>query len=175
MTNRGTGAGGCNTNQSGKPFEDAIRIVKSGEQYKCFTYVEQADFNRFMKDMYNGTKGCKDFRPDGAYISSDKKKVFLLECKNQQCSGSVDEKILTAPTKLKIYRKKYPGVDFEFAYVLREEWFRQPVYDEWIDTLREEGIHFFWVTGGDLNLKLGYYEFDFTPVDEWLMKSIPPL
>jgi hypothetical protein len=167
MRNRGTGAGGYKTNASGKPFEDAVRMVPNGQTYnEEFTYFEQNAFNIHMKDLYKGTPGSKAFRPDGAYVSGDRRRVFILECKNQSCAGSVDEKLLTGPTKVELYRNKYPGVEIHFAFVLREAWFNKVAYVEWLDILKKHGIAILWVK--DVKVSLECYDFDSTQLDAWL-------
>ena len=167
MRNRGTGAGGYKTNASGKPFEDAVRMVPNGQTYnEEFTYFEQNAFNIHMKDLYKGTPGSKAFRPDGAYVSGDRRRVFILECKNQSCAGSVDEKLLTGQTKVELYRNKYPGVEIHFAFVLREAWFNKVAYVEWLDILKKHGIAILWVK--DVNVSPGCYDFDSTQLDAWL-------
>ena len=195
MKNKVTGAGGANTNKNGLPFEKNIKKYKN--KTKCvigtvtYNYLEQGDFKKFMYDIYDDNWG-KDFHPDGAYVSDDRKTVFILECKHQNCSGSVDEKLITAPTKLKLYKKKYPSVEnFHFAFVLNKWWFGRPEYTGFIKQLEEDGIKFFWVDkreevkvsinvfNDEVYLELNYHIFDYNEIFNWIyereLQSSKPL
>lgn len=111
IKNRGTGAGGAQTNKNGLNFEkligleDEIQILKRNKDHDViifkqdslreFLYTEKAKFHKCMTDyrkseVKNG-HGCKF--PDGAVVDLDHRKIFILEKKFQQCSGSVCEKV----------------------------------------------------------------------------------
>lgn len=138
MSNRGSGAGGSNTNRNGLPFERCVcpRVYTAGEGARVgdFLFLKQNDFIRHMKPV---NPNARLFKPDGAFITHDRETVVILECKYQSVTGSADEKILNSPTKLALYKRAYPHVK-RWRYVLVLcEWFKQPVYEEWLDVLRE--------------------------------------
>ena len=87
------GSGGANTNASGKPFEECFR--PTGTRViggKVFEYIDQDTFVEHMKELKDPQWEHKK-KPDGAFVSEDKKTVFIIECKHQIVSGSVDEKL----------------------------------------------------------------------------------
>ena len=142
--NRGTGAGGAQTNRNGLAFERCVYpnvyVKGQGGEIDGYWFLKQRDFAKHMKPV---DPNMRLFHPDGAYIKDDW--VMIIECKYQGGSGSVDEKILNSPTKLELYKQAYPHVK-DWCYVLvLSEWFRQPSYKTWIDTLtRNPEIQVWW-------------------------------
>ena len=133
ITNRGTGAGGANTNATGKEFEKAtdnsmflleqgfekLDIVdktcksKTKPKYICgmskkyeskeVFFVCQQAFKQFMKQKYN-IEVCRF--PDEAYVieyPDGKKCLKVIEMKNQNREGSVIDKLLCGPS----YKREY--------------------------------------------------------------------
>jgi hypothetical protein len=116
IINKGTGAGGANTNVSGKSFEEKTSIIpeliklnfekkifETGkknyyyikeENNKKIIFLEQNGFKKYMLKVYN-----KVIRraPDEAFLIEEKDKEYkiikILEKKNQNCEGSVFDKI----------------------------------------------------------------------------------
>ena len=132
--NRGTGAGGANTNRIGLYFERCVcppvYLKGKGTEVGDYLFLKQHDFIKHMRPV---DPGARLFKPDGAYVRGDR--VILLECKYQGGAGSVDEKILNSPVKLELYKQAYPHVrDWKYVLVL-SEWFRQRAYAGWISTL----------------------------------------
>lgn len=140
-SNRGTGAGGSNTNKNGLPFERCVcpRVYTVGEGARVGASVLFLKQNDFIKHMCPVTTSSgRLFKPDGAYVTDDRQSVTILECKYQSVAGSADEKILNSPTKLSLYKRAYPNVK-RWRYVLVLcEWFKQPMYAEWLDVLRDD-------------------------------------
>ena len=60
--------------------------------------------------------------------------MYIIECKHQQVSGSVDEKIQTCDFKRKEYMKLLApaNIDVEYIYIL-DDWFRDPKYKDQLD------------------------------------------
>lgn len=123
IINRGTGAGGANTNKNGLKFEEKTSIEnfllnakfnkicmnesdkKSNKQ--CY-YYEFNDIDNKRKIIYFTKKGFKIYfrenfdmctykEPDEAYliIKDNKYHLKILEKKNQNVEGSVEEKLKT--------------------------------------------------------------------------------
>lgn len=119
LKNRGTGSGGKNTNKTGKSFEDKTSIEqylekngyvknmfdkenKYGYFYEIINgdtkiiYLKQTGLKKYLTNNYNIT--CFYKQPDEAYIIEQKNNKILkiLEKKNQNGKGSVEEKLKTA-------------------------------------------------------------------------------
>ena len=130
IINKGTGAGGKNTNNTGKPFEEktnnSSRLLENhftdfnGYISKTFddktvTFTLQSGFKKYIKNKYN----IHLFRnPDEAYIieyNTGKKVIKILEKKAQHVDGSVETK-LWASIGLKREYELVFGNDFEIHY-----------------------------------------------------------
>ena len=134
--NRGTGAGGANTNKSGKTYEDKVDIenILIGKHNfdKClnkkpnYTYLENTAGERnirFFKQgnlkKYFATKGIILYRfPDMAIIkeTENKKHLIIFEVKNQTVAGSVDTKLWAGES----IRREYElcvGEEYKVDYI----------------------------------------------------------
>ena len=122
-TNKGTGAGGANTNYYGKKFEEKtnnqIRLLEMGYTKHSFTkkayylsktfedktivFVLQNVLKMYMKNKYK----IELFRcPDEAYIieyKSGRKVIKILEKKEQNVEGSVETKLWSGPSLKREY------------------------------------------------------------------------
>ena len=143
IKNKGTGAGGANTNKTGLSYErltelnDRINEIEKYENHIVITFdicddkqfIKTEQF-QFLKYMEKGKKinksipkahGCK--KPDECYIDEENKKIFIIEKKFQQCSGSACEKIQTA-----LFKKDYYGImcpEYEIIYIYcLSDWFK---------------------------------------------------
>ena len=170
IKNKGTGAGGSNTNKNGLSYEeitdlnDRITIIenktssskiefnncnktskiKFNNYDKTFIKTEKADFFKCMKHYENTyitrAHGCK--HPDECYIDEDLKNIFIIEKKFQQCSGSVCEKIQTASFKIWQYSRTFPDFNIVYIYCL-SDWFKDNCIAE-LEYLNSENIPYFW-------------------------------
>ena len=140
ILNKGTGAGGANTNYHGKKFEEqtdnASRLLaqgyitqsissnpkKTSERYlsktvdnKTIIFVQQSGLKQFMKRKYN----IESYRcPDEAYIieyNTGKRVIKILEKKEQNVNGSVETKLWSGPSLKREYELVL-GDDFEVFY-----------------------------------------------------------
>jgi len=140
IINKGTGAGGANTNLYGKKFEEKtnneIRLLADGYTKSSFTkkpkkaydyylsknyhdktviFVLQNGLKKYMKTKYN----IDLFRcPDEAYIveyNTGKKVIKILEKKEQNVEGSVETKLWSGPSLKREYELVL-GCDFEVYY-----------------------------------------------------------
>jgi hypothetical protein len=140
VVNRGTGAGGANTNLHGKSFEEKTnnqtRLIEMGYEKCSFqnkqtqgfdfyltkqfedkrvTFVLQNGLKKYMRQKYN----IELYRcPDEAYIieySSGKKEIKILEKKEQHVSGSVETKLWAGPGLKREYEIMLEG-EFEVCY-----------------------------------------------------------
>jgi hypothetical protein len=140
-SNKGTGAGGANTNVHGKKFEDKTnnesRLLEDGYTKKYYKnkqsnqpcdyylskelndktviFVLQSGLKSYMKKIYN-IESCRN--PDEAYIieyKSGKKVIKILEKKEQRVEGSVETKLWSGPS----FKREYEiviGDNFEVHY-----------------------------------------------------------
>lgn len=142
ITNKGTGAGGANTNYYGKKFEEKTnnqqRLLDNGYILHNFTkknkntygyylsktfhdktiiFVLQSGLKMYMKEKYN----IDLFRyPDEAYIieyNNGRKVIKILEKKEQNVEGSVEIKLWSSPSLKREY-ELILGDDFEVFYGL---------------------------------------------------------
>ena len=156
IKNKGTGAGGSNTNKNGLSYEkltdldDRITILeesKIGIKIKfddkgCL--VKTKCLFKYMKDEINTNiekaHGCKN--PDECYIDESLKHIFIIEKKYQQCSGSVCEKIQTPDFNLWQYSRTFPKYNIIYIYCL-SDWFKQNCIAE-LEYLDFKNIRYFW-------------------------------
>lgn len=140
LTNKGTGAGGSNTNYYGKKFEEktnnekrlldmgydknsfSTKPTKSSDYYlskkfedKTIVFVLQSGLKKYMKIKYNKEL----FRcPDEAYIieySDGRKAIKILEKKEQNREGSVETKLWAGPSLKREYELVL-GSEFNVSY-----------------------------------------------------------
>lgn len=138
--NKGTGAGGANTNYYGKKFEEKTnneqRLLESGYIKASFTqnsnkaydyyliktyetktivFVLQNGLKLYMKNKYN----INMFRcPDEAYIieyANGRKVIKILEKKEQNKEGSVETKLWSGPSLKREYELVL-GPEFSVFY-----------------------------------------------------------
>ena len=138
--NKGTVAGGANTNYYGKQFEEKTnnetRLLEKGfikysftknpkkqsDYYlsktvddKTIVFVLQNGLKMYMKNKYN----IEMFRcPDEAYIieyTSGRKVIKILEKKEQNVAGSVETKLWSGPSLKREYELVL-GSEFEVFY-----------------------------------------------------------
>ena len=166
--NRGTGAGGANTNANGLHFENTTTDLSSEYSYtkkvksryfnativkfkgggdKQYMSANQANFQKVMKTLSppENTRqislhGAK--RPDEVYIDKMSKRIIVIEKKMQMKPGSVCEKIQTPHAKKWSYNSSYPGWKIEYVYTL-SNWFKQNCKGE-LEYLRAFNIPVFW-------------------------------
>jgi hypothetical protein len=172
IKNKGTGAGGENTNLNGKPYEletdletEYILLEKDKKYNKImfqgsikeFIKTTQTQFLQYMNDKKNknikNAHGCKN--PDECYIDLYSKNIFIIEKKFQQVNGSVCEKIQTVDFKKWQYKRLFPDYNIIYIYCL-SEWFKKNCEAE-LEYLYEKNIPIFY--GNDKEYKLNIKNF----------------
>lgn len=144
IKNRGTGAGGSNTNLYGNKFDkektlnesrliqfgyNKIGLSKKAKHYyllkqfedKNVVFVSQHNFKKYMKYKYEIVLyKC----PDEAYIIeyNDGRKVLKILEKKEQCTdGSVEEKLWAGPSFKRAYELRVKNIfEVQFAYCVNE-------------------------------------------------------
>ncbi len=159
IKNKGTGAGGKNTNKNGLSYEentdltDRITILENNKFFskiifnsnkKSFIKTQQANLFKYMNKQINKdiikAHGCKN--PDECYIDEELKNIFIIEKKFQQCGGSVCEKIQTPDFKLWQYSRTFPNYNIIYIYCL-SDWFKENCKAE-LEYLDFKNIRYFW-------------------------------
>jgi len=174
IVNRGTGAGGANTNRHGLPYEELTDLHTEFQTISELEYSSIIRFNYpFHEKKYKVTKqsklfkcmqneinteipkahGCKN--PDECYIDTDNRIIFIIEKKFQQRPGSVCEKIQTPDFKIWQYSRTLPGYEIVYIYCL-SEWFKENCKAE-LEYLEHKHIPVFW--GTDQNYKSKIIDF----------------
>jgi hypothetical protein len=172
--NRGTGAGGANTNKNGLSYEQLttldtilVRQDKNVSYLKfdghdiVFTKTKKSELYKYMSSINECSQtelhhppGCKE--PDEVYINESSKILYIIEKKFQQGPGSVDEKIQTGVFKRYYFQKVFPNYMVHYIYCL-SDWFKRPDYGSTLEYLKESNIPFYW--GSDENYKKNITEF----------------
>lgn len=76
----------------------------------------------------------KQLLPDDSIYVIVNNTLYIIECKYQQVSGSVDEKLQTCDFKKKQYQKLMAPANIEVEYIyLLSEWFKDPKYKDVLD------------------------------------------
>ena len=164
IKNKGTGAGGSNTNKNGLLYENQkdinteydiidenknYTIIKFKNYDKKFITGTKKQFMKYLDDLENKNikklHGTKE--PDNWFINDNN--IFILELKFQQCNGSTCEKLQTPEKKIRNLERRYPNKKVHYIYGLAE-WFRNNCPAE-IDDFIEDNIPHFW--GDDKNFK----------------------
>jgi hypothetical protein len=158
LKNKGTGAGGKNTNKNGLSFEEKTDINKIlniehtkikfdtgvNDYYTTF-YVEDNPFIRLYKRgliKYMKNKQIVNeypLEPDECILDEKNECMYIIEKKFQQVSGSTDEKIQTGLFKTILYSEHYPDYKVVYIYVL-SNWFKQEKYKRVLKYLNDENI-----------------------------------
>ena len=165
--NKGCSAGGKNTNFNGLSYENITNITikleskeikKFGKNINDIYHMYEINNNIIYRLIKNGLKNflineynskCeKNLEPDECFVNVKNKKIYILEKKFQQVSGSVDEKIQTAQFKFEYYKELYPTFTIKYAYVL-SDWFKADKYKPEMRYLEKYNFAVFW--GSDEN------------------------
>jgi hypothetical protein len=177
VVNKGTGAGGANTNKNGLSYESMTSLdehmiiisedkklktktIKFQQSEKEFINANKTWFQKYLESKDECTKslnpapGCK--QPDEVYINEHEKKIYIIEKKFQQCTGSVDEKIQSGPFKLYYFSKNIPNYKIHYIYCL-SDWFKRDENTCVLEYLTENGIYIFW--GSDEKYKSSMIDF----------------
>jgi len=162
IKNRGTGAGGSNTNKNGLPYEEITTLIP-GTRFKhirdiplgkktiqevdidgnTFIKLTKGELKNYMITQKEYIKNEKSLQPDECYLDEKNKILNIIEKKFQQTYGSVDEKIQTAEFKKWFYEKQYPNYTIKYCYCL-SDWFKQDKYKPDLEFNKIKGFEVFW-------------------------------
>jgi hypothetical protein len=169
IINKGTGAGGANTNKNGLSYEEKTNLetlysecseIKKNKS-KIIKFIgyenelinaNKSALHKYMENIgekdtsIQSAAGCKE--PDEAYIDLMRKNIFIIEKKFQQTPGSVDEKIQTAAFKKYHYSNLFPNFKIHYIYCL-SDWFKRDEYKSVLKYLSDINIPVFWGNDGE--------------------------
>ena len=179
IINRGTGAGGSQTNANGIGFEQLVsnhdRLVAEGyrklwvnyrkkafvltKQFpdKVVYYMCQHNFKKYFVDWFDVPEEEIYLRPDEVFVVQYKDKMIIkiLEVKNQNNSGSVEQKLYGCgnirkcyerrllPSCLEIFEDNNTTVELALCcnnYFKTRFLSKKPKYVDMTDILRQDGI-----------------------------------
>ena len=162
---RKDGIGGANT-KTGLVFEgetDLATFLAKQPGYKIrineYAYTEvffnnesvafifkKYDLYRFLEKRGIDWKTILSKRliPDDSIFVITKNTLYIIECKSQSGSGSVDEKLQTCDFKKKQYKKLLAplNIDVEYIYLLCK-WFDQPRNKDVFDYIISVGCSYY--------------------------------
>ena len=127
---------------NGKEYE----IIKFNKNNIKYVHLEQSAFNMYMEEQKEkkeniiSAPGCCN--PDDCYVDDKNKKIFIIEKKFQQTSGSVEEKIQTGIFKKYHYEELYPNYEINYIYCL-STWFKNEKNSSVIKYLNNNNIPVF--------------------------------
>jgi hypothetical protein len=183
--NKGVGAGGSKTNENGKKFEqftsNEMRLISQGfvktvmnknkfgyylskkDNGREIIFVQQHGLVSFIKNKYDITLARN---PDEAYIiipDEGKVVIKILEKKNQNVEGSVQDKLWAGP----IYKDEYIdvlGMNFEVKYAFcLSNWFKSKFENE----SKYKSLHRIW-DKNDIHYFYGEDPDYFEKLDVWI-------
>ena len=115
--------------------------LKVAEVYKKHDF-----YNIFLKKLNIDWKKhiSKKLLPDDSIFVLLNNTLFIIECKHQQVSGSVDEKLQTCDFKKKQYKKLMSSANIEVEYLyLLDDWFRDEKYKDVLDYIQSVGCDYY--------------------------------
>lgn len=163
-SNRGTGAGGANTNANGLSYETATELSlfeleripnfkeRGGVQLKKAAFYKHMDKLGTIDKRVLTASGCK--QPDEVVVVD--KHVFIIEKKFQNGPGSVDEKIQTGGFKKMHYQSMFPTYRVHYIYCL-SDWFKRPEYRSVLAYLDTQSVPVFWGQDADYKTQIMDY------------------
>ena len=116
-----------------KKMQVGIIFVK----HDLYRFLEQQGIN--YKDHVS-----KKILPDNSIYVLLNNVFYVIECKYQQVTGSVDEKLQTCDFKKRQYKKLLSklNVEVEYMYIL-SDWFRKPEYKDVLDYIQSVGCSYY--------------------------------
>ena len=162
------GLGGANT-LTGLKFEGRTDIVNSFKNLKGYKVEEKGDTDKWFELIYNDKIVAEIYKkhsfykvflkkhnidwtkflsaqllPDQVLYIIQTNRLFIIEMKFQEVSGSVDEKLQTCEYKRQQYQKLVmdTGIKVEYCYIL-SSWFNQSKYKDVKEFIKLAGCDFF--------------------------------
>lgn len=125
------------------------QVIGESVLYKGETVAfifKKHDFYHFLK--HNGVNWEKiissQLLPDNCIYVIVNNTLFIIEVKNQNITGSVDEKLQTCDFKRKQYIKllSHLNIEVEYIYIL-SQWFKKNKYRDVLDYIISVNCHYY--------------------------------
>lgn len=125
------------------------QVIGESVLYKGETVAfifKKHDFYHFLK--HNGVNWGKiissQLLPDNCIYVIVNNTLFIIEVKNQNITGSVDEKLQTCDFKRKQYIKllSHLNIEVEYIYIL-SQWFKKNKYRDVLDYIISVNCHYY--------------------------------
>ena len=115
--------------------EKIAEVYKKHKFYSVFLKKLGIDWRKYIS---------KQLLPDDSIFVLLNNVLFIIECKHQQTTGSVDEKLQTCDFKKKQYKKLMApaNMDVEYIYLL-DDWFRDNRYKDFLDYIHSVGCDYY--------------------------------
>ena len=111
-------------------FFDGKLVARVFKKYAFYRFLQEYGID--WKDYIS-----KRLLPDNCIYVIVNNTLFIIECKFQHVSGSVDEKLQTCDFKKKQYQKLLAKANIEVEYIyLLSDWFRKPEYKDVLDYIQ---------------------------------------
>ena len=176
VINRGTGAGGAKTNENGIVLEKKVReglngyisiisTLPSNNKYKVekvkitsrdddYIRAPEGAFKKWGEE--NSDKNISKLHgaknPDDCFINLTKKTINWIEAKELTGQGSVCEKIQTYGNKIRNLKKRFPGWEIKYIYVLSRKF--EYICPAEIQDLKDDCIDFIYADNPNLSEEL---------------------
>lgn len=122
----------------GKVLYKKKEIGQILEKYKLYKFLKErgVDWKKIISSR---------LLPDNAIYIKKNKKLYIIECKYQQVSGSVDEKLQTCDFKKRQYEKLVSKlkIKVQFIYVLDEWYNKKPKYRDVLKYIKDVGCSYY--------------------------------
>lgn len=120
-----------------KVFYKRKQVAQIFKKYEFYKFLKKLNIN--WEEIVS-----KRIVPDDAIYVLVNNTFFIIECKSQQVSGSVDEKLQTCDFKKKQYQKLLyrANIEVEYIYIL-DSWFKKPEYKDVLDYIISVGCQFY--------------------------------
>lgn len=120
-----------------KVFYKRKQVAQIFKKYEFYKFLKKLNIN--WEEIVS-----KRIVPDDAIYVLVNNTFFIIECKSQQVSGSVDEKLQTCDFKKKQYQKLLyrANIEVEYIYIL-DNWFKKPEYKDVLDYIISVGCQFY--------------------------------
>ena len=161
IKNKGTGAGGANTNKNGLPYENLtdlnthIEVIKTNKNSTTIRFINYDTelekpngktglfkvLSKYLDESVEKGHGCR--QPDECYINIKNKKIYIIEKKFQQTNGSVIEKLQTPEFKIWNYSQMFPDFTIVYVYCL-SDYFKEHAKAE-LEYLKKKKLVYFGV------------------------------
>ncbi|KAF0125385.1 MAG: hypothetical protein FD189_1675 [Elusimicrobia bacterium] len=128
---------GYTVNASGQVYYKNELVARIFKKHRMYTFLSEykIDWKKHIS---------KKLLPDDSIYVVVKNTLYIIECKFQKVSGSVDEKLQTCDFKKKQYQKLFSSanIDVEYMYLLNA-WFKNPAYKDVLDYIISVRCHYY--------------------------------